>query len=148
MMIKTDYNAMVVFEQVVHLERFDVWGFLYNTNEKYPDHNLVLREQFSNNVNEYIAYLLALSDLIEQGGDVINDKDHWKYPDNKVVDISDWDINRELFIPYKYKLKYQIYEFKDCVEVDEHEVDDNFIISHSLIKRCISTADHKEGGVA
>lgn len=85
---------------------------------------------------------------MEQGGYVINDKDHWNYPDGKVVDIADWDINRDIFNPYKDKLKYQIYEFKDWVEVDEHEVDDNFIISHSLIKRCISTTDHKEGGVA
>lgn len=146
MMNKTDYNAMVVFERAVHLEGYDIWGFLYNTNEKYPNNNLVLRDEFNNNVNEYVAYLLALNDLIEQGGHVIYDKNHWKYSDGRVVDISDWDI--DMFISGKDQLKYQIYEFKDCVEVGEHEVDENFIISQDLIQRYMSITEPKEGGAA
>ena len=135
-MEKKQYDGMIVFNVPIMVARnpedkepVSVLGLLYSTSERETDPQWLLHLEM------YSCYLLGVERLLSEGGRVV-DGYTWMTGDGELHYIGTLEIQTEIYLKLREKLRYKRFEFSQPIPYEEGEVNGHCILTPSILDRC------------
>lgn len=138
---KTSFNGLAVPDRPIILGSTPIYGLLYNIKE---DDEITQMGQ--HNIVEYIDYLVAAEQFEKNGGVISEDNKTWYLPDGIHSLNCNGALERITTHMVKWMVSVQRYEFEDCIEAKDGELDDDeprMVIKKDLVDRYVSGAHTK-----
>ena len=129
-------NGIAILNRPLSLEGKTIYGILYEKEE----------ENVYEKISEYIAYLVATEQFINNKGQISDDRTKWILPDSNVTATFNAGLRKFIFALMKDVVEHKNIEFDKTIEPLVGEVDDSryLITDKTLIDRYSKEQTAKE----